>query len=108
MIQKLWRHLANWPEGYLWVPIPLLATSGSGLLIYAITGHDANENVDGLADYASLSVKSTLIILFTSIAKQALGSWLTKEEKLAHPVYAFASGVLTLVMFLSFVYVFTH
>jgi hypothetical protein len=108
MLKRIRHHLFNWAEGYLWIPLALASIIGASMLVQALTGHSPKENIDWLLDYASVSVKAVLIIVFTSVFKQATGSWMTKEEKFAHPGLTLLSDVKILVTFLAFVYLFSH
>lgn len=108
MIKKIYDHLANWAEVYLWVPVSLLGIFGAAQLSYFLTGRRPVENADWLVDYSSKAVQMVAIIALTSIAKEALGHWMTMEERKANPFLAVINTFATLVTFLTVTYVFTH
>lgn len=109
MISRIWKHLSSWAEGYFWVPVMGLSIWLSGVVVRALNGgHALKENIDWLVDYQATSYKCILIVLFTSIFKQATGTWLTKEEKLEHPYLATVGAVTVLLSFFAFIYLFMH
>lgn len=101
-------HLANWMEGYFWVPMALGAIYASGLIVEWMTGYPMKENVDWIVEYQRMAYKCVLLILFTSIGKQSFGTWLTKEEKLAHPINHAIVTVGSIAIFYGLLYAFTH
>lgn len=105
---RSWKHLTDWSEAYLWVPLVLCSIWLSGKLVELWTHHPAKENIDWLVDYQAVAYKCVWIIVFTSIFKQATGTWLSKQEKFDHPVAAFIGDVKILLSFLAFVWLFTH
>jgi hypothetical protein len=106
MIEQIWRHLKNWAEGYLWVPLAVFAIWASGQFVYLATGNPPHENIDWLIDYQAVAYKCVYIILFTSIMKQATGSWMTLDQKITHPYLATLSDVKILATFFAFVWLF--
>lgn len=108
MIRKIYDHLANWLEVYLWVPVSLLGIFGAAQLSYFLTGRRPVENADWLVDYSSKSVQIIAIIALTSIAKEALGHWMTMDERKAHPFLAVVNTFATLVTFLAIIYAWIH
>jgi hypothetical protein len=106
MLARIWEHLQNWTEGYLWVPSSILAIWLSGQLVYFMTGNPPKENIDWLIDYQAVAYKCVYIILFTSIMKQATGSWMTLEQKMTHPYLATISDLKILATFFAFVWLF--
>lgn len=106
--RALLKHVQNWTEGYLWVPMAVLAIWLSGHLVEAMTGNPAKENIDWLIDYQAVAYKCVYIILFTSIMKQATGSWLTLEQKFEHPYLATLGDLKILATFFAFVWLFSH
>ena len=108
MLRKIWDHLANWAEVYLWVPVSIFAIYGAAQLAYFLTGRRPTENADWLVDYSSKALEMVAIIALTSVAKEALGHWMTKEERAAHPYLATLNTFATLITLLVVTYVFTH
>ncbi len=107
-MSRLWKHFQNWSEAYLILPLTVASIIGASLFVQFLTGRPPAENVDWLADYSSVSMKCALVIVFTSAMKQATGSWMTKDEKLAHPYLATISDAKIIITFLAFVYMFSH
>lgn len=108
LLKKAYDHLTNWLEVYLWVPVSLLGIFGAAELSYFLTGRRPVENADWLIDYSSKAVQCVAIIALTSIAKEALGHWMTMEERKKHPGLAVLNTFATLVTFLTVTYIFTH
>jgi hypothetical protein len=105
-MSRIWKHLSNWTEGYLWVPLVVIAIWGSGKMVEGLTGNPVKENIDWLIDYQAVAYKCVYIIVLTSIMKQATGSWMTKEEKFTHPYMATVGDIKTTITFLAFVWLF--
>lgn len=108
ILSRIWRHLRNWSEAYLILPLTVLSIIGASLFVQFLTGHAPKENVDWLTDYASVSMKAAIIICFTSAFKQATGSWMTLEDKKSNLYLTTIGDVKTIIAFLAFVYLFTH
>lgn len=102
------RHIENWVEGYLWVPLLLFCVWGAGQLDYFLTGRRPMTNADWLVDYSSVAVKSILVILFAAILKQSGSIFLTKEERFKHPFLSMVSDLFTLGAACFFGYLFTR
>ena len=86
----------------------LLSIFGAAELTFLLTGRRPEMNMDWVLDYASAAVRCVLVILLTSVAKQALGSWLTVEDKEKYPVAHAINTATTLVLFLTIAYLFLH
>lgn len=108
VLQNLWRHLGNWAEIYLWVPVSLIGIFAAAELTYFLTGRRPVENADWLVDYSSKAVLMIAIIALTSIAKEALGYWQTPDFRVEHPWLATINTLSTLVIFITVTYVFLH
>lgn len=108
MIAAIARHLRNWAEVYLWVPVSLIGIYGAAQLAYLLSGRRPAESPDFLVDYAGKAVEVVAVIALTSVAKQALGSWMTKEEKLANPGAYALNSLATIIIFVTISYLFTH
>lgn len=107
-MRKLWHHLSSWSEAYLVLPLTVASVTGAGLLQYFLTGRNPKENLSWLTDYSAVSIKCALIIVFTSAFKEATGSWMTLQQKCAHPYLATIGDLKILATFFAFVYVFMH
>jgi hypothetical protein len=101
-------HLSEWSEAYLILPLTVASVAGAGLFEYFLTHRDPKENLSWLTDYGSVSIKCALIIVFTSAFKQATGSWLTLEQKIANPYLSTIGDLKTMAAFFGFMYVFLH
>jgi hypothetical protein len=108
ILRLIGKHIFDWTEGYLWVPMAVTAIWASGHLVQLMTGHDPKMNIDWLVDYQAVAYKCVYIILFTSIMKQSTGSWMTLEQKMANLYLATLADLKILATFFAFVYVFMH
>lgn len=102
------KHLRDWAEGYLFLPLALLLIPGAALLIYWLTGRAPSESLDWLLDLAGRVFVVVIALVLTSISIEATGTWLTKSEKLANPVVYIASTVSKLILLALFLFVLTH
>jgi hypothetical protein len=107
-VKRIWKHIENWVELYGFFPLGVLAIIGAPHLVHFMTDRKPAESVDWVVDYSAVSMKALLIVLFVSIMKQATGTWLTKEEKLAHPYISTLGAVTTLATFYGFLWLFSH
>lgn len=107
-MNKFFQHFKSWPEFYLAIPAVLLALPGAALLCYYLSGRAPQANLDWLMDLDARVIQASLAILSVSVARQAFGTWTTKEEKLAHPVWSTGQSVLTLCALLAFLYFFSR
>lgn len=108
MLRSVVNHLSNWLEVYLWVPVTLIGIFGAAQLSYFLTGRRPAENADFLVDYSAKAVQCVAIIALTSIAKEALGHWMTQAERAKHPFLAVVNTFATLITFLAVAYIFLH
>lgn len=106
MITRIFKHIENWVEAYVWVPLSVMAIWASGKLVEGLTQQPIKENIDWIVDYQGVAYKCIYIIVITSIMKQATGSWMTKEEKFAHPYLATIGDIKTLITFGVFAWLF--
>jgi hypothetical protein len=102
------QHIMNWLEVYLWVPVSLIGIFGAAQLAYFLTGRRPTENADWLVDYSSKAVQCVAVIALTSIAKQALGSWLTRDQKIENPYVYTINTISTLIIFGIITYLFKN
>lgn len=83
-IAAVWHHLCNWAEGYLWLPLSLLAVWSSANLYIYIVGAPVMENPIWLVGYSEKLVQLILLLLVATITKQQTGgAWLCKDEKIS-------------------------
>ena len=80
----IWNHVSQWLEVYWWTPLALLSIIGAAAYARLLTGRPPQANADFLVDYASRVVLCILVIVFTSVTRQATGVWLTKAEALSN------------------------
>ncbi len=80
------QHVRNWLEGYLFFPLALLSIFGAAKLAYVLTGRQPTENADFVVGAAFRLVTAILVVLMVSITQEQTSSWLSKEEKLEHPI----------------------
>lgn len=108
MWRAIWKHLSNWTEAYLWVPVSLAMIYGTAQFAYFLSGRRPAESPDFLVDYAGKAVEAIFIIALTSVAKQAWGSWMTLKQKLDHPYAYTISSITTLLTAGLITYIFLH
>ncbi len=101
-------HLFDWAEFYIWVPIALLSIIGAAEFEYFLNGHRPEEGVGWIGDYASRATAIVLVIVACSVYKQATGTWMTKDDKMAHPFLAMVGSALTLGSAILFAYILLH
>lgn len=106
--ERLAKHFTSWPELYLALPLGILAVPLAALFVYGLTGHPPQENMDWVLDFAGRVKIAAFVILFASIARQATGTWLTKEEQLDYPYQATLATVTKMFYFVFFGWLFTH
>jgi hypothetical protein len=99
--QSVRKHFTSWPELYIGLPLGILSVPLAALFVYALSGHEPQENMDWILDFAGRLKLGAFVIVFASLARQATGVWLTKEEYLAHPFHA-ALGSFTKAFYLLF------
>jgi hypothetical protein len=106
--QRVAKHFASWPELYVALPLGILSVPLAALFVYALTGHVPKENMDWVLDFAGRVKIGAFVILFASIARQATGTWLTKEDQFAHPYLATIATLTKMFYFVFFAWLFTH
>lgn len=104
----IWRHLRNWTEIYLWVPIALLSIWLFAQFAYFLTGRRPQENVDWIVGISGGLVKLVFIIVFISVDRQQTGVWLTKEEQTIYPDLARIQAVTKCVLAIVAAYILSH
>lgn len=102
------RHVINWLEIYFWVPLVLLAIIGAIKYVIFLTGRHPTEDPNWIVGFAFRLVVIVLAIVFTSVYKQQIGVWLSKEETKLHIPLAIANKVETCIVLLAFIYVLLH
>ncbi len=102
----IWNNLKSWATEYTILPLTILSIIGASYLTQFLTKRPPAENLDWLTDYSSLSMKCALIIVFTSAMKQCTGSWMTTEQKIAHPYLATIGDIKTIITFCVFAWLF--
>ncbi len=107
-MNKLFSHLKDWPEFYLAIPAVLLALPGAAYFCYILSGRAPQENLSWLMDLDARVIQAALAILSVSVARQSFGTWATKEEKLANPIWSTGQSILTLCALLAFLHFFSH
>lgn len=107
-MNKTIQHLQNWAEAYFWVPLSLLSVWLFSKLAYLLTGRKPQENVDWIVGISAGLIRCIFLILVLSIFREQAGSWMTKEEKLAHPDAARTQALVTCVALIVFAYLLTH
>lgn len=107
-IKAVLRHVINWLEIYFWVPLVLLAIIGAIKYVIFLTGRHPTEDPNWIVGFAFRLVVIVLAIVFTSVYKQQIGVWLSKEETKLHIPLAIANKVETCIVLLAFIYVLLH
>lgn len=107
-LKLIGKHLANWPEAYLVLPLTLLSVIGAAYFSYFLTGRAPQDSGSWLLDYSARCIVIALAITFTSAARQAYGVWLTLEQKLEHPGAAAIQSFLSFLTLLAFLYTLSH
>lgn len=102
------KHVKSWPELYLGLPLGILAVPLAALFVYGLTGHVPQENMDWILDFAGRIKQGAFILVFASLARQATGVWLTKEEYLASKFHAALGALTKAFYFLFFAWLFTR
>lgn len=102
------QHLKNWAAEYTILPLTILSVIGAAYFAYFLTGRAPQDSASWLVDYSARCIEIALAITFTSAARQAYGSWLSTEEKLAHPGTAAFQSVVSLITLITFLYVLSH
>lgn len=102
------RHVQEWAEVYVGLPLALLLIPGAAYLIYVLSGRAPAESLGWLVDLAGRVLTITLALVLVSFSTEAAGTWLTKAEKLANPTIYIASTAGKIVLFAMFLYVLTH
>jgi hypothetical protein len=106
--QAIKKHFSSWPELYLALPLGILSVPLAAFFVYGLTGRAPQENMDWILDFAGRLKIASFVVLFASLARQATGVWLTKEEYLAHPFHATLSHLTKAFYFLFFAWLFTR
>ena len=107
-LAAVWKHIKNWLELYLWVPLSLLFIWGFAWFAYFLTGRRPQENVDWIVGLAGNFVKSVMLILLVSIFRQQCGLWLNREEQKDNPTLVWAQNILTIAAICVFGYILEH
>jgi hypothetical protein len=109
MMKSIFQHMYNWLEVYWWLPMSLLCVWLSVEFHFLMTGRPTGEDpYDWITGFAPQVVKSIIAIALVSISKEAFGSWLTKEEKIANPMLASVQSVCSTITFLALLYFLGH
>lgn len=104
----MWRHLKQWPELWLGVPLATCSIPTAALFVYLLTQHWPEENMGYLVDLAGRVQVGALIIVSASLTRQALGTWYTKEEKIANPYLATLATLSTAFFLCLFAWLYTR
>lgn len=108
LIAKIWKHLQNWQEIYLFFPLSLLSIWAFAQFGYFLTGRRPTENVDYIVGMAGNLVKCVCLIVLLSVKRQQTGVWLTKAEQIAHPDLARSQMIESCVIAIVFAWVLSH
>lgn len=107
-VQAVVRHLRNWAEIYLWIPIALLSILAASEFAYFLTGRRPTENADWIPEFSFRLVACVLVIALVSISRQQTGFWLTKTEAMAYPKLAFQQALTKCFFAALFAYILLH
>lgn len=107
-LAAVWKHLRNWAEGYLWVPLALLSIWVFAQFAYFLTGRRPQENADWIVGLGANLVKCVFLILLLSIMRQQTGVWYTKQEQIDNPNLARTQLIGTCVTLIVFAYLLSH
>lgn len=109
MLKYIWEHLTNWLETYFFLPLSLLFIWLAVELHWLATGRPAADDPWAwIIDFAPRLVQAILAITLVSISREAFGSWLSKEEKLANPAIAITQSVTSIALCVAFLYFLSH
>lgn len=104
----VWKHMQNWTEIYLWVPMALLSIYVFAEFAYVLTGRRPTENADWIVGMGGNLVKLVFLIVFVSIERQQTGVWLTKDEQLDSPALAMTQALSKCVTLIVGAYILSH
>lgn len=104
----IWKHLQNWTEIYLWVPMALLSIWLFAQFAYFLTGRRPTENADWIVGVAGSLVKCVFLIVLVSISRQQTGIWLTSEEQKTNILLAVSQQAASIAMAVIFAYLIAH
>lgn len=101
--------IRNWVEVWFWVPVAFLSIFFTSRFCYFVTGREpSDESADYIMAYSQRLVLCVLVVVMTSMFKEATGVWLTKEERIDNPKVAISGDVKILISALMFTYIFMH
>lgn len=107
--RTIFRHLLSWAAEYSALILTMVSVFVTAQLYYILTGRRPEENLMWLVNFSERSIAIALAITFTSMAREAFGTWYTKDELLSmRPAVAIAHGVRSLVIFVILLYALTH
>lgn len=105
----IWGGVKNWMEVWFWVPLALCSIIFTAQFCYMLTGRSpSDESADYIMGYAQRLVVCVLVIVMTSVFKEATGVWLTKKEKIDNPMTSLIGDVKIMLSAVIFTYIFLH
>lgn len=108
-MKTLWKHIVAWQEGYIFLPLYILLLFVTAKLYYLATGRPpAEESFDWVMEYMQRCGPIILAIFFTSLLREQVGHWLTKDEAIASPKLAIAQMIQATVIFLALLWAIPH
>lgn len=106
--KKVVRHFVNWLELYWWLPLSIVAVIGAAKFVMFMVGRRPMESPEWIVGLSFRVVACVVAIVLTSVYKQQIGLWISKEEQKLHIPLAIANKVETVVIVLAFIYVLLH
>lgn len=105
----MWNHLKNWFVEYFFVPLSLVFIWGAVELHFLIVGRPSQDDpYQWMVNAAPRLSMAILGIAVISLLRQATGVWLTKFEKLNHPIYASVQTVCSTASYIYLLFYFSH
>lgn len=108
ILGNIGKHLADWAELYLWVPVSLLSIFALAELYSVATGRTVQDDPAWVVEMAPLLVRCVFAIALVSIYKQATSVWYAKEELLGRWQIMAVDAVTRLLVLCAFLYSLSH
>ncbi len=108
-MKTIWANITNWLEIYFWLPMSLFFVWAAIELHYYMTGRATGEDSwEFVVGMAPRFVAIILSIGLVSVSKEAFGSWLTRDQKLANPIFASISAIVSASLCVFFAWLLSH
>ncbi len=104
----VYNHVKSWPEGYVLLPLAILAVIGAAKFVYFLTGRSSTESPDWITGMTFRIVACGVVLLLTSWSKQATSVWMSKEEQQNNVMLAVVHHAKDVIFALLFAYLILH